>query len=375
MSERVSPPIQEHIAPEKDSIESLDGLFYQLGKITLPSRSSAQAGTTPEIRRPLSVLRKRAELFEQFQATPRYDKEGRQAILAEARARDLLATNFLNQSDITVNIPGFGEQSARFNRLEPISGIEREEGLPPIVIIPGISNDLGSIAPIAQEIALRGREVISIGYPEGFMGTMTDAFVEEIARYKSFRPHADFFSAAVNHLTSGTEIDLWGLSTGCAVTGYLLQEEAFQNQVRNAVLFAPAASVDQSKVKMGMGVVREMGALVGNIDVLPHTVITTGRKEQEDADQLRRRKVVFKALQDAVSKNCGVWDEMKVKEGGEITYVVGGKDQITKCYLAVDEFKQNPQADVIVLPNAGHQMTMMGPHIIDRVFARQRKPQ
>jgi pimeloyl-ACP methyl ester carboxylesterase len=222
---------------------------------------------------------------------------------------------------------------------------------------------------------MRGREVLSIGYPEGFMGKMTDAFVEEIKTNQSFLPHAEFFGAAVRHLTDGQEIDLWGLSTGCAVAGYLLSDEAFQEQVRNAVLFAPAASVDQSKVAMGLGVIREMGSLAGNFDVLPHTVITTGRKEHEDDDQLKRRKVVFKALQTAVSKNCGVWDEMKVKEGGEITYVVGGRDHITKAYLAVDEFKQNPQADVILLPDAGHQTTMMDPFIMDRIFARQRTTQ
>ena len=64
---------------------------------------------------------------------------------------------------------------------------------------------------------------------------------------------------------------------------------------------------------------------------------------------------------------------MRVKEGGNIVVVSGEKDQVTKSKKAVEDFKQNPQVDVISLSNGIHNTPITeADTLVSEIFEKQR---
>ena len=379
----VTEPVQEREGPVKDSVTKLDRLFWLFGKITRASRVKTEGATDKDrMERSRLTRTNRAELLTRLQSTPTSDREGRRKIFEEARSWDTLANDFLRQGEVRVSFADLGDQVARFNVLEPPPGREpplpadgspaRE--LPPIVLIPGISNDLDCISTMAESLAFRGRRVISIAYPESFMGTVTDKFADTVTAKKDFSTHAQFFQAAVDALTADSpDIELWGLSTGGPIVAEMLSDPIAREKVSNAVLVSPIGCVDQTPTAMKLGIVREtLGMLKRFGSILPRGVWSSGRKTNEDSHQLELRNKIMEAHNDAIRQTTPCWQTMAVREGGNITMISGGQDEITKSYQAVDRLSAHPQLRAAILPNENHTSSFNSMDVLDKVDELQR---
>lgn len=238
----VSLRVQEKTTPEVDELKWLDTLYYKMGLITHPSLNHG-------LERTRQLLRERAKLYKKFRKVPKIDQDARLEVLEEAHLRDELESQFLNQGEVTVNLTGLGSQTSRYTILELPEDQKPEtaKGQPPLVFIPGISNDLIYGLDLVEELAFSGRRVISIGYPESTMGKITPEFARASVNSKTYTPHDAYFKEAIAKLAGLGPIELWGHSTGSAVIGQMLTDPQFSQRVTNAVLLSPASSVDQSK--------------------------------------------------------------------------------------------------------------------------------
>ncbi len=286
----------------------------------------------------------------------------RKAVLEEAHERDRLAKEFLNQGEVNVVFPDLGMQTSRFSILNPtmdaeVPGNENEVlKKPPIVMVPGLSNELDSIEGIAQTIAHSGRKVISIGYPEGYVGKVTEEFANAVVASGDRSYHAQFFKEAIKALTQNEqEIELWGLSTGSPIVAELLSDPKLQDKVTQAVLIGPAASVDQSVGSINIGLLKDLRSFVHSFsDIVPSFVLFRGKRGGQNQVQKALGRKIMLSLQKTISHKSPHWNTMRVKEGGKITVIAGGKDDVTKSYKALDELRENPQVQASLLPNETH---------------------
>jgi hypothetical protein len=307
--------------------------------------------------------------LQEVKKIPHADREKRKALLTEAKDNDRIAKEFLNQGMVQVTFPNLGEQSARYSIMN--KSPESEKTTSPIVIIPGISNDLDSIEAHAQSVARNGREVISLGYPEGHAGKVTQAFADAVVEKGDLSYHTQFFKEAINALTHG-ELEVWGLSTGAAIVAEILSDPEFQQKVSNAVLISPAGSVEQTQRDLHMGFLKDMRSFIHNVsDIVPSFVWFSGKKGEKDTIQQNLFGKINGALQKAVSHKSPHWESMAVKDGGHIIVIAGGKDEVTKSYAAVDEFQKNPYVKVAVMPNETHITSFNSPQVLNKISELQ----
>ena len=113
----------------------------------------------------------------------------------------------------------------------------------PLFFVPALSGDLNGIRPLMRETALQGRRVITVGYPESFMGKTTEAFANASRASVNFEPHTTYFKQAIENLVGPNgDFELWGYSAGAGLVTEILQDHKFQQRVANAVIIAPEAS-------------------------------------------------------------------------------------------------------------------------------------
>ncbi len=329
----LSLPKQLREIPEK-TIPELPTLYYLVSAITRPSHIRKQIGESTfeqtGVRRPLNVLTERAELLRTLKATPTTKREERQKIIHDAHLRDEIALQSLNQGDISVPFDG-GIIKSTYMHIEPPEEKVREKntrGLPPIVLIPGISNDPECIGSLARELAFNGRRVHVLGYPASSVGHVTENFVEHVESDENFETHAKFFRAALDELLkTEPKIELLGQSTGCPIVTNLLSDAILTDHVTNAYLVTPASAVTQTEKELMNGITTELIYLKQYLPKLPNYWygIETSVGEQ---------KIWKKRIQDALKRQDCMqspsWKTARVIEGGQIIVISGQKDRITK---------------------------------------------
>lgn len=369
---------QELTSPVEDTMVKFDKLFYLLGAVTHPStvKSSDETPESP-IQRSLMTRNVRTELLKQFWETPKKNYEKRKRIIAEAHEWDRLAKQFLKQAEVKVKLPNLGEQIARYNLLTPQPQEKVEEkrsSSPPIVIIPGISNDLDCIASIAESLARSGRTVISVGYPESYMGKPTKEFADAIVQQKNFVPHAAFFQGAINAIVGNdSSVELWGLSTGGPIVAQILNDKSMSERVSRAVLISPVACVDQSNLSMSVAAAGEVLKIMKRYgDIAPKFVMTTGRKEGATKELSERRSGIFSTIYNIFQHNHqSLWNNMHVRDKGNIVVIAGGDDDLTKAYKAETAFSKNPQVKFAIVPGEFHASSFQSPTVLNRVTELQ----
>lgn len=371
----VTPRKQEHHVPEYNRIDKLEKPLYLTKNVTRKSRLTVPADSTEgkDVSRSLANRTKRAELYKKAMAT--HDRNERKKLLAEAHARDEIEAQYLSQGEIKVNLPGMGEQMARYTVIEPPNERKKEDYAqkPPIVLIPGISNDLDSVGNLIEEIAYNGRQVVSIAMPDSFMGSVTNDFAKAVKDSPTLAPHTDFFRNAINNIVGQDgNIELWGHSTGAMVTAELLNDPEFQKRTTDAVLTSPVGVVDQSKFSVYYGnIVSEGVGLVKNFSRAGTYSLTGGAKDKTAPENIYRGDV-FNAMVAKVTKKFPLYGTMKVRDEGSIIVVSGEKDDVTKSRNAVEEFKKVPNVKVLPVPNGIHNTPILNADtIIPQIFSAQ----
>lgn len=372
LAEEISTPIQEKSVPEINLIEKLDRLFYAVGKLTKPSRFSRSAEIPEGLERSLLSRTTRADLLAKLEAIPKSNRVRRQETIREAKVRDEIARQYLNQGEVRVNLPGLEEQTARFVIIEPPKSLvpQETETKPTIFLIPGISNDIDSVTGLVQEIAFLGRKVIVVGFPESYMGKISPEFVEAVRKSQNYEPHTTFFKRAVVKLLGpASNIELWGFSTGAPIVAEILSDQEFQKRTTNAVLLSPASSVDQSRLQLNLGIAQEVARLVKNFGKLAKYSLTSGRKTPDEKGQKQLKQNVYKSLLDKVRRKSDFWRTMKVQDTGQIVIVSGKRDQMTKSSEAISQFAQNPQGKIVDFPDGSHVTPLVEPEkVLPKVF-------
>lgn len=369
----IGPEVQEASEPVGNLMSVFEKIYYAGGMITSPSRF-ARATAQPEGKeRPLFLRAKRAQLYKNFTALS--TKEERQNIIKEAHQRDDIAKQSLNQRELKVTLPDWGEQRARVVTIMPPESSRTEATFtkPPILLIPGISNDIDCVAGMMHEIAMLGRRVIVIGYPESYKGQTTTAFAEAVGRNASYTPHVAFFKAALQHFFKENEnMELWGYSTGAAIAGLILNDADYQRRTDNAVFICPVSCVNQSVANIKLGAFNEL-KYIAHLGKMPSLSWTTESKIPRSEEQKNLRKQIFKALLKRVTQRYDFWKHVRVKDGGNIIVVSGRNDKMSKSYLVNEEFSQYPQTKVLDLIKGYHTTPgVESERILSLIFNLQR---
>lgn len=361
---------QEKRSPEANMTNKLEGLFYFLGKVTRRNDGKLESSKSE---RPLSVRRERAKLYKLFKKTK--DPEERKRIIQEARDRDEALRGFLNQGEVSMSDPELGQAKARFTILKPSQEKELKDK-PPIVLIPGISNDLACVETLGQELSLSGHKVIVVGYPESFMGEVSQEFVDKCKESDSYAPHAKFFENAIDQIVSQEgNIELWGFSTGGPISAEMLSNNPrFSQRVTRAVLVNPSGSVEQNQRQLMTGLAGEVKGLISG-DAAKF-VMTTGREVQDNVepqtpDHLKKRDEVFATLMERISHRSQSFDTMQVQEQGDIIVVSYDNDNVTKSkrMFSMENPPHNPNIKKMTL-SGYHSTPLLKPkELIERVGA------
>lgn len=186
------------------------------------------------------------------------------AINEEKKAIDFIAKEFLMaQREVNVDLGGLGVQTARYVVLSALAekppGLEEEIKVkPPIFLIPGVSNDLEGIGSLGHELALQGRQVVMVAYPEAWKGRVTKEFAQaaqEVVTSDNYEPFTKFFEGAIDNILQDPDfvkqngvqqsIELWGYSTGANLVADILRDEKYQKMTTDAVLISPGSCMDQ----------------------------------------------------------------------------------------------------------------------------------
>lgn len=363
---------QEKAMPEKDLAGAFDKLFYAATFITRKSMAEHRAGIerTRQLRRVRAKLYKEVTKMRKIKGSKYYEEapepsvlrtpdvvEKSRKLIDEANLRDEIEKQFLNQGQVEVTLPTLGTQSSRFTVVELPESQKPPEalGLPPIVFVPGISNDTAYGISLVEELALNGRKVITLGYPESTLGNLTPEFAQASSESKTYAPHTAYFKGAINKLVGDGEFELWGHSTGSAIDGSLLADPEISRRVTNAVLLSPASSVDQSELSLNVGIVRDFAAIKRYLpDFSKFSFIPQGGKKGS------LKRTVYDSMLEHVRTKFD-YTTSHVKEGGKIVVISGPNDKVVKSSEAKEDFEKNPQVVFREMPNGYHSTPTLKP--------------
>lgn len=348
---------QEYQVPETNHIDRLERIFELANLVT------KQSTTKDGIKRPLLERRARAKITNHVKELDRSDPDDRLQIkehLDLAKKRDEILTQFLNQGTIDVTLDNLGTQTVRYTDVSLQEADTKSKNT--IVMIGGLSYDLGTYQPLIQEVALQGRTVLALGYPESTLTHKqgTQEFIEAIEQSEDFALHAKLYKQILEKLRKegkvSDTVELWGYSTGAPIIAEMLLDDTVTEHVQNAALICPAGCVDQSPHQLSLGAGAEAAYIatkyLKETPSFPY-IDTSGEEGIRDRVKDKLFEWIHKSHDD-------IFKGARVKDGGKITFFVEENDQVTKAVLAKEEFSENPQA-VVVTSGGCHTTPLLNP--------------
>lgn len=361
----------EKQVPERNAIESLEKFFDFVGAITKPSkrdgreRSFAERAERAKMLRDLEKINQERKRQERDIGSKNSERTEEIKMVAQIRKREIIdraknlqeiGNQYQNQHEITVNMGVLGEQKARMVKLTPsrpesneVNNTKRKR----YFIVPGASNDIDCVGSLARELAVSGvnvEDVTVMGYPEARLGQVTSEFADAVEKNASYALHAEFFKKAMLGLIKeGEEIELIGHSLGGAIAQEMLTDVEFSKHVSNAIIISPINSVNQTSTEFTLGTINEIKTAFSR--ELPRYTLSNGLKEmvakkneseaekiiREEkslgfATQLDRGGKIFNSHMTKMLKEAKLWPQVKVKEGGVVTYISAVNDLMTKAF-------------------------------------------
>lgn len=336
--------------------------------------------------RPDSLRKARRELVSQVKGA---SDEQKKDLVSKGHARDLLAEEFISkQQEVKVEMNELGEQMARFIVLTPPESLRTKESdsLPPIFLISGISNDLESMGSLPQEIAFSGRKVVTIAYPESWHGDVTEEFGKAAEESSTFDPHTSFFKGAIDNIQNMPQVqeelgdfqdfELWGWSAGALMVSEILKDPKYQQKVANAVIAAPASSVDQSGIKLPFDqeipvpgpILKDQYHTFRHLENAANLSVAEKGSIEFTKDKRARMTRTYNALRKKVLKRVEWWNgDMQVRKGGKIIVISYKQDELAKTYKVLDEVRQNKNLTVIELQGGHHGLKLRPVEFLEAV--------
>jgi pimeloyl-ACP methyl ester carboxylesterase len=232
----------------------------------------------------------------------------------------------------------------------------------PIVLIPGIGNDLLGVGNLMIALAIGTKNPIyGLGLPDSEMAKMSWGYAKRVMRM-GIRAHVEYFHATIEEVLRGQEKEIWGHSMGGLIAAMLLNDPEISEKVTRAVIVNPGGLVGISPLSAGLGVVAETKSAT-NMELPYSSVIAGKRSEFIDEGSGVVGKMISRGITGVdVCRDYGnMFRGARVMNGGIIDLVLGAKDEITKGYRAIQDvdtcqklLRSNPQIRSICIRDGKH---------------------
>jgi len=304
-------------------------------------------------KRQVSLKSERADILKEIQKTDNLEEKER--LLEKAHDFDEIFGEFLgNRKQVEVDLGELGKQSSEYTEIKYSKTDLKKD---PIVVIPGISNDLDGIGEFPIKLAMESkRRVIMFTHPESWHGKVTKEFAKAIDKSDSFGPHTSFFEGAINNIVgSDQEIDIVGVSAGSIITSELMKKKDFKKRVNRASLIVPPGVVDMGIKNMLRGAGREIkSALFFESDPLKISVLYPEKIKKSD-EELADMKLARKNIYNKLSKRYDWWkNNLESESGKKTTVVICESDGVTNGKDGLDKISQNQSLDVHLVEKSSH---------------------
>jgi hypothetical protein len=279
--------------------------------------------------------------------------ESAESFFNEADKLKDLFDQFINQrKEIEIDMGDLGKQKSQYVDLTPKNN---DLSKPPIILIPGISNDLDNIGEFPIELAAFGRRVIMIGYPESWMGKVTKDFRNAVEKSEKFEPHIKFFKSAIENLLGGDkQIDMVGVSTGSVIISELMKNENFNFRVNQSNLIIPPGLIEVGSLDVSMAKELLVLTFCGKLKYMKKARVNNPIKITKSLEDRRLSDSTYRALERKVRLKYDWQNSNLISGSGRKTEViVCEQDKVTKPKTGIKELERNNSL-IIHRINGGH---------------------
>ena len=342
--------------PQYDSVDnalSRKGVEYFFGQETRQSKIGPLFKKT-NVDRPSGLRVKRAEIYHQIHNSK--NKNERSRLFKEAHEFDILNKQLMEKKIVSIEVEGCGVQEASYVAL---TANPKEKKQLPVFLWTGISNDPEGIGWLGIIIAkMTRRQVVIIGYPQGWDGNVTKEFGDAV-KEKGMKPHTEFFVDSTIKIAKQMGIEkfkLIGMSTGAALAGNAVtQNHKFAEMLDSVGLVAPAGCVNINET---IAKIREAIPMMLNATHLPYlspiNVHDVEMSAEKRANMLRAHEPLAKVMLSRTEWWKGI-KQTKVK----VTSIIFEGDYMTEGRKVTSELL-GEEMDVKILKGS-HITPMMHP--------------
>lgn len=320
-------------------------------KITI--ESTIKNGIDNTEKRPISLRSERAEILKQIKKTDNIEEKT--ILIEQAHDLDEIFSEFLgNRKQIEVELEGLGTQSSEYTE---IKYNKTDLNKAPIIIIPGISNDLDGIGEFPIKLAMQSkRRIIMFTHPESWHGKVTEEFAEAIDNSDNFKPHTDFFRKAINKtIGDDQEIDIIGVSAGSIIITELMKDKKFKKRVNKASLIVPSGIVNMSPKNIIRGAGKELKSLLFFESNPLKISVLHPEKIKKTADDHENTQTAAKNIRNKLSKKYNWWkNNLESGRGEKTTVVICDADGVTNGKDGLEKISQNESLDVHLVEKSSH---------------------
>lgn len=261
-----------------------------------------------------------------------------------------------NQKEVRVNIDGLGEQMARYVILEPSETSDK----PPIILIPGISNDLEGNGELPIKLAASGRKVIMIAYPESWHGEVTEKFGDAVEKSNNYGPHTEFFKSAIKQITDeNSKIDLCGESTGSLIVSNLLADNEMKQRVDEATMIVPPGEITHKHFDT-VSMLKETLDTFKKLPLISKLTVVNPKKIETTDEHRRLMLHTYESLKKKVISKYIWWERPLLTGTGKKTNVIiGGNDHVTEAKKGRKEIEANPTLNLHLIKSGNHSTPLV----------------
>lgn len=308
-----------------------------------------------------AILNKRRELKEAIGNNDEKEvfelKTGIKNILDESKKRGEVYFNFLNGiRPISVDLGKLGVQEANYVDL---SFKDTDLTKPPIVFIPGISNDVNGTGEFALELALSSkRRVVMFTYPESPQGKVTKQFSKAVLKSGQFEPHVRFFEGAIEQvLSKDGYFDFCGVSAGSIMVSEISKDKDFAKRIGKINLIVPPGitGLNPLDIKKRLEMNNEALKKMEEDGSVGRLMVTNVKFLDRTKEDINVAEWTFRFLTLKMAREYKWWEGMS-----EARIIVAKGDGVTYGIKNVDKLKDNPNLSLEII-DGGHEVVAVNP--------------
>ena len=345
-----------------DDMLGKQGRLSQRGLLTKPTNLP-----NSEEKRPVALRERRAKFCEEVFSL-RNDfrngllneteyKQEANSLISKLEDNDEIYLRFLEGVEpISVDMGELGVQKANYVDL---NFKDTDLTKPPIVYIPGISNDVNGTGEFALELALSSkRRIIMFTYPESPQGKVTKQFGKAVFKSSHFEAHVGFFKGAIEKvLGKDNNFDICGVSSGSIMASEISKDKYFAKRIEKINLIVPPGITGlnpfdiKKRIEMNNEALKKMDE-DGSVGRLMVTNVKFLDRTKED---IKSAEWAFRFLALKMAQKYEWWKGMS-----EARVIVAKDDGVTYGIKNVSKLKDNPNLSLEII-DGGHEVPAVNP--------------